>query len=104
MNISALIAISLSTLALISCGGSSDSSSQAIPANLQTTLVTPTYTPGSDEYAAYYAINNFRNSMGLGYWEQNTLLDQAASNHMTYSIANDPTFQKDIEIEGNVGF
>lgn len=42
--------------------------------------------------------------MGLGYWEQSPLLDQAASNHMAYSIANDPTFQQDIEVDGNAGF
>jgi hypothetical protein len=100
----AIISSIISILALTACGSSSDTTDTTVPANLQTTLATPTYTPGSDEYAAYYAINNFRHSMGLGYWEQNTLLDQSASHHMTYSIANDPTFQDDIEIEGNVGF
>lgn len=95
--------IIISALALTACGGSSNSSNDVIPANLQTTLVAPTYT-NPDEVAAYYAINNFRNSMGLGYWEQNALLDQTASNHMAYSIANDPTFQDDIEVEGKTGF
>lgn len=89
---------------LAACGGSSDPVKKVIPANLQTTLTAPTYPAGSDEYAAYYAINNFRNSMGLGYWQQLGMLDQAANNHMAYSIANDPTFQQDIEVAGKPGF
>jgi|GEM_PF-3060120 len=104
MKKSAFIATIISALTLTACGGSSDSSYNVIPANLQTTLITPTYAAGSDELAAFYAINNFRNGMGLGYWAQNTLLDQSASNHMAYSNANDPTFQQDIEVEGKAGF
>lgn len=102
------VIISACTLAVLAtlagCGGSSDSSNAVIAGNLQTSLNTPTYASGSEELAAFNAINTFRNSMGLGYWQQNRLLDTAAQAHMTYSINNDPTFQQDIEVAGLAGF
>jgi hypothetical protein len=104
MNKLALIASLISVLAITACGGSSNQSNKVIPAELQTTLITPTYGLTSEEFAAFFAINTFRHSMGLGYWQQHSLLDQAATNHMAYSTANDPTFQQDIEVEGKAGF
>ncbi len=99
----ALAGLSVSLmLSLASCGGSSSTSTTAVAANLQT-LTVPAYT-NADTLAAYNAINAFRNSLGLGYWAQNTLLDQAAANHMAYSIANDPTFQLDLESSNLTGF
>lgn len=104
INIASFLAASL-FIALNGCGGSSSNSSNTvIPANLQTTLNTPTYLAGSEELAAFYAINTFRNSIGLGYWQQNSLLDSAAKHHMAYSLSNDPTFMSDIETPGAVGF
>ena len=74
MNKLALIASLISALAITACGGSSDKSNKVIPAELQTTLITPTYGLNSEEFAAFFAINNFRHSMGLGYWQQHSLL------------------------------
>jgi len=97
----ALIGLCASVLTLASCGGSSTSTS-AIAAYLQTP-VAATYTD-PDTLSAFNAINTFRNTMGLGYWSQNTLLDLAAANHMHYSTLNDPTYQVDLEVAANQGF
>jgi len=95
----------VAAFALASCGGSSTPSDYVVPANLQTTLNTPTYPAGSDEELnAFNAINKFRNSAGLGYWQQNVLLDAAARNHMAYSALNRFTFQQDVEVENKPGF
>ncbi len=97
--------VMFATLVLTACGGGSDTPANfVLPANLQTTLATPTYDPSSEEFAAFNAINTFRRTMGLGYWNQSPLLDQAASNHMSYSIINDSTFQQDIEGSDKLGF
>jgi len=95
----------VATFSLASCGGGSSLPSDfVIPSNLQTTLNPTTYEAGSEELAAFKRINSFRNSMGLGYWQQNVLLDSAAQHHMTYSSRNGSTFQQDIEVDGNDGF
>ena len=97
--------IGATAFALVSCGGgsSSASSTTVIPGNLQTYNSAPTYVQGTDELAAFEAINSFRSSVGLGYWYQNVLLDQAAASHMQYSINNtaqltDP-YQTDLEVQ-----
>ena len=98
----ALISLCASMFALASCGGSSSTSTAVIAASLQT-AVTPAYTD-ADTLAAFNAINTFRNSLGLGYWSQNTLLDTAAANHMKYSVLYDPTYMNDVEIATNSGY
>ena len=90
---------------LSACSGSSNQipSNIVIPGSLQNYISTPTYALGTDEYDAFYAINTFRNSVGLGYWQQNVYLDQAAANHMAYSVANSAglsnPFQNDMEVQ-----
>lgn len=99
------IATIILAFALTSCGGSSSTPPNfVIPGNLQSYLSTPTYVEGTDELAAFMAINSFRHSMGLGYWQQNVYLDQAAKNHILYSMANGASFQQDSEVDGNVGY
>ena len=106
----ALYSLILATFSLASCGGSSSgvSSDYVIPANLQNYLNTPTYVQGTDEYTAFYAINGFRNLMGLGYWQQNVHYDTAAANHMNYSILNANVitnpYQTDLEVSTNAGY
>jgi len=96
----AFIGMIVTAFTLVSCGGSSNTvpSNIVIPGNLQSYVSAPTYTAGTDELAAFNAINSFRSSMFLGYWDQNVQLDTAAQHHMAYSSANDPTYQQDIEI------
>ncbi|MBC3883618.1 CAP domain-containing protein [Undibacterium griseum] len=60
------------------------------PANLQTSVPTPTYAASSDELAAFNEINAIRKLIGLGLLAQNTLLDKSANNHMKYVVANNP--------------
>ena len=48
----------------------------------------PTYAPSSEELAAYNAINTARTTCGFGYLQQNTLLDTAALNHITWMVDN----------------
>ena len=104
----ALIGLSLTALCLASCGGSNSVPSDLVLAgSTQNTLNTPTYVAGTEELAAFNAINAFRSVMGLGYWEQNTFMDTAAKNHMLYSQLNpqiNTPYQNDIEVAGNPGF
>jgi len=105
MNKTALIGILVSGLVLASCGGSSNQipSNLVLPGSTQGYITAPTYLAGTDEYDAFYAINTFRSSVGLGYWEQNILLDNAAKAHMAYSVANTAgdsnPFQNDLEVK-----
>ena len=102
----AITGLIVTSIALVSCGGSVNTipAGTVIPGSLQNYLNTPTYVTGTEELAAFNAINTFRFGMGLGYWQQNVLLDQAAAAHMAYSKANDPTFQQDLETSGATGF
>ena len=101
----ALLGATVSAFALTSCGGSSNSvpSDTVIPGSPQTFYAAPTYVQGTDELAAFNAINSFRSSVGLGYWNQNVYLDQSAASHMQYSVANTAQlsnpFQNDIEVQ-----
>ncbi|PRC91329.1 hypothetical protein [Solimicrobium silvestre] len=105
----ALIGMLVTAFTLASCGGSnSPPTNLVIPGSPQNYLSTPTYVQGTDEYNAFMAINAFRFSVGLGYWQQNVYLDQAAQKHMAYSTANSAIisnpYQQDIEIVGNPSY
>ena len=101
----ASIGIIVTGFVLASCGGSGYKvpSNIVLPGSEQGYIQTPTYVQGTDEYDAFYAINTFRKSVGLGYWEQNVLLDETAAAHMAYSVANTANdsnpFQNDIEVQ-----
>ncbi len=96
----AFIGLLASAFTLASCGGGTTiPSNLVLPGSPQSYLSPPTYVQGTDEYNAFYAINTFRFNLGLGYWQQNVLLDQAAQNHMAYSTANDSSFEQDLETE-----
>lgn len=105
MNKSALIGVVVTLLSLVSCGGNSNQipSNIVLPGSTQSYLNAPTYAAGTEELAAFQAINQFRFSVGLGYWEQNILLDHAAANHMYYSVSNQALvanpFQTDLEAQ-----
>lgn len=58
------------------------------PSDLQLTVPTPTYGANSANLASFNAINEFRASLGLGLWAQNTKLDMAAQNHVDYLVGN----------------
>lgn len=60
-----------------------------IPGDLQTTVPALTYATSSEEFAYVSALNTFRALVGLGLLAQNTLLDQAAQNHLKYVLTND---------------
>lgn len=96
------------TATLAACGGGGDSSSTSpapvtppvampqplpepviVPGNLQTTVPEPTYAAQSEEHAFFTALNTFRAHVGLGLLAQNTVLDQAARNHLEYVLRND---------------
>ena len=100
----ALFGVIVTAFTLVSCGGSTQIPSDIVlPGSAQSTLSTPTYGTGTEELAAFNAINSFRLSVGLGYWQQNVFLDASAKNHMNYSIANTEgvlsPFQNDIEVQ-----
>ena len=104
----ALLGVIVTAFALVSCSGSNAiPNTVVIPGSSQSYLTSPTYATGTEELAAFYAINAFRNSMGLGYWNQDVHLDTAAQFHMQYSIHNPQItnpFQTDIEIAGYPNF
>lgn len=101
---SSFVASIFATITLASCGGSNNTLNIVVPANPQAYLAKPTYVQGSDELLAFNEINTFRNSMGLGYWQQNVFMDTIAKNHMAYSIANGGIFEQDLEVTGHTGF
>ena len=53
-----------------------------------TTLASPQYASGSPELAAFQKVNADRAQCGFPALQENTLLDQAAQNHMTYMQDN----------------
>lgn len=103
-----LFAISILAASLLSaCGGGSSSSTPPVsqvcsngasnyptctpaitPANLQSTVATPTYLVASDELIAFNEMNGFRKAIGLGLLAQNSALDTASKNHATYIATN----------------
>jgi len=77
------------------------------PPDLQTTVPTPTYAPGSPELIAFNEINAVRASLGLGLVAQNAYLDLAAKNHATYigqNIETDRSVYGHIENAAYPGF
>lgn len=88
MKKSALFGVIVTAFSLVSCGSSNSIPHDiVIPGSLQA-YTPPDYVTGTEELAAFVAINSYRTSMGLGAWQQNTYLDMAAQNHMAYSVAN----------------
>src|SRR5476649_2515980 len=59
------------------------------PGDTQTTVPALTYATTSQEYAFVSALNAFRSQVGLGLLAQNTKLDAASANHLTYVVTND---------------
>jgi uncharacterized protein YkwD len=109
-----LAALSLSVI-LAACGGggggSSDTSSSApppspaptpAPAPSTGTLDAPQYPSGSAELDAFNQLNSMRTQCGFPPVKENTLLDQAAANHMLYMQDNRTTGH--YETSGNPGF
>lgn len=60
-----------------------------VPGDLQTTVPALTYAAASEEFAFVSTLNTFRAQVGVGLLAQNTLLDQAAQNHLQYVLTND---------------
>ncbi len=99
---------------LAACGGGTANIDQGgpnppfIPPNpsqtehLQTVVPPPTYGANTDNLTSFNAINQFRASLGLGLWAQNSKLDRAAQNHVDYEVRN-KTFGH-YETKGLAGF
>ncbi|MYM96094.1 CAP domain-containing protein [Duganella vulcania] len=88
--------------ALVACGGGGTASTPVTsttptmpttpvvtPGDTQTTVPALTYAATSEEYAFVTALNDFRSKVGLGLLAQNTKLDAASANHLSYLITND---------------
>lgn len=78
---------------LTSCGGGGDGGQTTLTtapssANLQQTVIASTYSPGSEELAAFNLLNYERNRCGFGLLRQNVQLDAAAKAHGDYQILN----------------
>ena len=103
-NIAALSAGAILCLSLAACGGGGGGTAAA---STQTqvsngTLATPQYAPGSPELAAFNQLNSMRQQCGFPALSENTLLDKAAANHLTYMQDND--YFAHAEVAGNPGF
>ena len=103
--------LSVVVLALLtSCGGgggggdSGQPSVATVPsnANLQQAVIASTYSPGSEELAAFNLLNYERNRCGFGLLRQNAQLDAAAKSHGDYQILNDVVSH--VEETGKPGF
>lgn len=119
-----MVASVLSAAVMAACGGGGDggsspaagssAASTATPAssstpasapatsNLPGTLDTSNYAAGTSERAAFDLVNQYRTQCGFPALKQNTILDQASSNHVAYEIANNTV--TDEEIAGKSGF
>lgn len=111
----------ISAATLAACGGGGDGgtpaaasqpstpASSTTPASAPTsnsalpgTLETSNYAAGTSERAAFDLINQYRTQCGFPALKQNTILDQASTNHVAYQIANNVV--SDTEVAGNTGF
>lgn len=96
---------------LTACGGggggstSTTSSSSPNPSSSGSTgtLSSPQYASGSAELAAFNQLNTLRQECGFPALSENTLLDQAAANHLAYMQDNKIT-PVHTEIQGNPGY
>lgn len=114
-HISTLSILSLCLLSACGGGTSSDQNSsstaqvipdQVIPAALQQ-AIPANYPANSQQSQILTAINGYRLKMGLGPLNQNTYLDQAATNHQVYlsqSWTNGILEYPSAEIAGRTGF
>ena len=84
----------LMTALLAACGGGGGGSTSTNTASSggsttgSGTLTSPQYTAGSPELAAFNQFNTERQECGFPTVSENTLLDQAAKNHLTYMEDN----------------
>jgi len=109
-------ALACCAIGLAACGGGGGG--EAAPVTTQATLTAPgaesatgnlvtavppaTYQPGSDARAAYDLLNSRRAQCGFGLLAQSRGLDQAASAHLDYMVAN--RIQTHSEDPANPGF
>jgi uncharacterized protein YkwD len=106
-------ALSLTTL-LAACGGGGGGSAptttstptgSTAPTSTNTgSTTTPQYPAGSQELAALNQINAMRQQCGFSELSENTLLDQAAVNHMGYMNQNPSQGIGHNEVAGDPGF
>lgn len=110
------MAIAFSSSLLAGCGGGggggstattttpppSSSTNSPVPAT-PTGLTTPQYATGSAELAMFNQMNAYRQQCGFPAVQENTLLDQAAVNHVSYMQQNGGLIT-DNEVSGNPGF
>ena len=85
-------------------GGSTSTSSSTSPASAGNTgtLSSPQYAPGSPELAAFTELNSLRQECSFPALSENTLLDQAAANHLAYLQDNQAIGHT--EIQGDPGY
>ncbi|CAG9165707.1 CAP domain-containing protein [Cupriavidus pinatubonensis] len=67
-----------------------------------TSVPAPTYSAGDARLTAFTALNDYRVKMGVGALKQDTALDVAADNHLTYMKSNSVITHE--EIAGKQGF
>ncbi|QYY33632.1 CAP domain-containing protein (plasmid) [Cupriavidus pinatubonensis] len=116
-----LVAIAALSALLSACGGGGDSgggtsstpasggsTSPAVtpppPSSVApaTSAPTPTYASADQRLSAFSALNTVRSKMGVGMLKQDTILDQAAENHLTYAKTN--SVMSHTETQGQAGF
>lgn len=116
IGLSAVSVASLLALAACGGGGGNDGGSKdpATPPTTPTTpeapnsvppatsAPTPTYPAADARLQAFNTINSLRQTIGVGALRQDTTLDTAADNHLTYSKANGTI--EHTETAGNTGY
>lgn len=104
---SLFVALSLA-MTLAACGGggggstSTTSTTSTSPVPNGGTLASPQYASGSAQLAAFNQLNAMRQQCGFPALSENTLLDQAAANHMTYM--QDNVYVGHNETQGSPGY
>jgi hypothetical protein len=78
------LTILATSMLVAACGGGGGGSPAEPVSDLQTSVPAATYGTGSAASLFFTALNDFRAKLGLGLLQQNTKLDLAAANHLTY--------------------
>lgn len=104
---SLFIALSLA-MTLTACGGggggstATSSGTGTSSSSTSSTLSSPQYASGSAQLAAFNQVNTMRQQCGFPALSENTLLDVAAVNHLTYM--GDNKYLGHSETSGNAGY
>lgn len=104
----------VSAALLVACGGGGGGGTASTPtpnptptpvvvtSNIVTSVSTPTYTPASEELAAFNLLNAERERCGFGLLAQNAAIDTAARGHADWLLINGYTGH--FQVAGTTGF